>query len=296
MPRKLLFIINPKAGKKLGPALLPLIEKKLKGKLDYEIAIWKNISEFHLIEEKLHRENFTDAIAVGGDGTVNMVARTIMNHDLTLGIIPAGSGNGLARSLGLPMDTEKALDTIIEGKTSVVDSGEANGIPFFCTSGVGFDAHIGNLFAASETRGLKSYIKIVRREFSAYQPQTYVLKYDGKTIERTAFLITIGNAGQYGNDFYIAPGALMNDGLFHISILRPFKLYNIPGLLLKILKRKADTSRLIETFSCSELIIERKKEDFLHFDGEPSMTGRDVTFKCKPHSLRAIIGPKFRSA
>jgi diacylglycerol kinase family enzyme len=194
------------------------------------------------------------------------------------------------------MDTEKALDTLTEGKNSVIDSGEANGIPFFCTSGVGFDAHIGNLFATSETRGLKSYIKIVRREFSTYQPQTYILKYDGKTIERTAFLITVGNAGQYGNDFYIAPGALMNDGLFHVSILRPFKLYNIPGLLLKILRHKADTSRLIETFSCNELVIERKKEDFLHFDGEPTMAEKSVTFKCKPHSLRAIIGPKFRAA
>jgi YegS/Rv2252/BmrU family lipid kinase len=296
MPRKLLFIINPKAGKKLGPSLLPLIEKKLKGKLDYEVALWKNIAEFHFIEEKLHKENFTDAVAVGGDGTVNMVAKAILNTDLTLGIIPAGSGNGLARSLGLPMDTAKALDTITEGKTSVVDSGEANGIPFFCTSGVGFDAHIGHLFATSEKRGLKSYIKIIRAEFSTYQAQTYVLKYDGKTIERTAFLITVGNAGQYGNDFYIAPGALMNDGLFHVSILRPFKLYNIPGLLLKILRRKADTSRLIEAFSCSELVIERKKADFLHFDGEPTMAEKNVTFKCKPHSLRTIIGGRFRAA
>jgi YegS/Rv2252/BmrU family lipid kinase len=296
MPRKLLFIINPKAGKKLGPALLPLIEKKLKGKLEHEIAIWKNIAEFHLIEERLHMENFTDAIAVGGDGTVNMVAKTVLNTNFTLGIIPAGSGNGLARSLGLPMDTEEALDTVIEGKSSVIDSGEANGIPFFCTSGVGFDAHISHLFATSETRGLKSYVKIIRREFSNYKPQTYVLKYNGEAIERTAFLITVANAGQYGNDFYIAPTALMNDSLFQVVILKPFKSYNLPGLLLKIFRRKAYASRFIETFSCSELLIERRKEDFLHFDGEPAMAEKNVIFKCRPHSLRAIIGPGFKAA
>ncbi|MCE3260027.1 MAG: diacylglycerol kinase [Bacteroidetes bacterium] len=102
MSRKLLFIINPKAGKKLGPSLLPLIEQKLGGKLEYEIAHWNNIGEFDKISAKLFSEKFTDAVAVGGDGTVNMVAKTILGTNLTLGIVPAGSGNGLARSLGLP--------------------------------------------------------------------------------------------------------------------------------------------------------------------------------------------------
>jgi len=294
MKRKLLFIINPKAGKKLGPTLLPLIEQKLRGKIDYEIAIWQNINEFNNIGQKLFSEGFTDAVAVGGDGTVNMVAKTILNKGLTLGIIPAGSGNGLARSLGLPMKTELALDKIIEGKTQIIDSGEVNNIPFFCTSGVGFDAHIGNLFATSVKRGLKSYVKIIWKEFSSYKPKTYKLKYNNIEIERTAFLITVGNAGQYGNDFYIAPGALMNDGLFHVSILRPFKFYEVFGLLSKILRRKADTSKLIETFACSKLIIERQEKDVIHFDGEPAYEKETVVFEINPNGLNVIVGKNLK--
>ena len=294
MSRKLLFIINPKAGKKLGPSLLPLIEQKLKGKLNYEIALWKNVDEFNLISEKLFSENFTDAIAVGGDGTVNMVARTVLGKNITLGIIPAGSGNGLARSLGLPMNTEKALAKIIEGKTHIIDSGEVNSTPFFCTSGVGFDAHIGNLFATSVKRGLQSYIKITWQEFFSYQPKTYKIKYNNIEIERKAFLITVGNAGQYGNDFYIAPGAKMNDGLFHVSILRPFKVYEVFGLLIKILRRKADTSKLIEAFACSELTITRMEKDMIHFDGEPKEEGTEIRFTLKEKSLAAIIGDTFK--
>lgn len=296
MTRKLLFIVNPKAGKKLGPSLLPLIEQKLKGKIEYEISIWKNITEFNLIAQKLFSENFTEAIAVGGDGTVNMVAANILGKNITLGIVPAGSGNGLARSLGLPMNTEKALDKIKQGNTQIIDSGEVNGIPFFCTSGVGFDAHIGHLFATSEKRGLQSYVKIILKEFSSYKPQKYKIYYNNKEISRTAFLITVGNAGQYGNDFYIAPGAKMDDGLFHVSILRPFKFYEVFGLLLKILRRRADTSHLIETFACSELSIEREDKGAIHFDGEPAVSEKIVFFKCRPNSLKAIIGNGFKAS
>lgn len=296
MVRKLLFIINPKAGKKLGPSLLPLVEQKLRGKLSYEVALWKNVNEFNVIAQKIFTENFTDAIAVGGDGTVNMVARTILGKNITLGIIPAGSGNGLARSLGLSMNTSRALNQIITGKTALVDSGTVNGIPFFCTSGVGFDAHIGSLFASSVKRGLKSYVKIIWKEFSSYKPKTYWIKYAGVEVEKTAFLITVGNAGQYGNDFYIAPGAKMNDGLFHVSVLKPFKFYQVFGLLFNVLQRKADRSHLIEAFACGEITITRKEKDVIHFDGEPAQGDETVVFKMKPLSLKAIVGEKFKGA
>jgi len=295
MERKLLFIINPKAGKKLGASLLPLIDKKLTGKLKYEIIIWNNIHEFNVIAQKLFKENFTDAIAVGGDGTVNIVAKTILGKNITLGIIPAGSGNGLARSLGLSMKTEKAIDKIIECKTHIIDSGEVNGTAFFCTSGVGFDAHIGNLFAGNNKRGLRSYIKITWQEFFSYQPKKYKIKYNGIEIEREAFLITVGNAGQYGNDFYIAPGAKMDDGLFHVSILKPFKFYEIIGLLIKILRKKADSSKLIESFSCNELIITRAEKDMVHFDGEPKSEETVIKFTLKEKSLKVITGDDFIS-
>ncbi|MCE3260028.1 MAG: hypothetical protein K0S12_1669 [Bacteroidetes bacterium] len=139
-------------------------------------------------------------------------------------------------------------------------------------------------------------MKIIWKEFSSYKPKQYKLTYDNNTIEKTAFLITVGNAGQYGNDFYIAPGAKMNDGLFHVSVLRPFKFYQVFGLVLKILRRKADSSKFIDSFACRELTITRSEKDVIHFDGEPEMAGEVVEFKMNPLSLRAITGEKFKDA
>jgi len=295
MPRKLLFIVNPNAGKKISERIIDTIRKVFPENIYYQIVIWKDKDHFKEVLDILRSQDYTDAIAVGGDGTVNQVAKSILGTNICLGIVPAGSGNGLARTLGLSMEVEEVIKQIAEGKTETIDSGNVNGIPFFCTSGVGFDAHIGNLFATSVKRGLKSYVKITVSELFKYRSKKYKLKFNGKEIERKAFFITVANAGQYGNDFYIAPGAKMNDGLFHVSILRPFKFYEVIGLLSKILRKKADQSKLIETITCSELTIEREEKDVIHFDGEPALTEKNVTFKCVPASLKVIVGEKYNA-
>src|SRR5690606_37071885 len=139
-----------------------------------------------------------------------------------------------------------------KGKTAIIDGGTVNNRFFFCTSGIGFDAHIGKLFASSEKRGLQSYVKITMQELLRYRAKNYTLKFDDKTIQRKAFLITVANAGQYGNDFYIAPEADLQDGKFHIAILKPFNIINVFGILAKILRRKAHLSRNIETYSTNK--------------------------------------------
>jgi len=293
MQRKLLFIVNPKSGKKNSGKIIESIHASLSGKLNYEIALWTNINEFNIIAEKLKNENFTDAIAVGGDGSVNLVAKTILNTSLTLGIVPAGSGNGLARSLGIFINTKKAVQQIIDGKTELIDSGEVNGQAFFCTSGVGFDAHIGNLFANLPKRGLKTYIKLISKEFFSYKPHRYSVIANGKEIKKEAFFITVANAGQFGNNFYIAPGAKLNDGLFNVVIVRPVKLLTALALIFKVTRGKADKSRNIETFACEELTIKREGAGSVHFDGEPHVLEANLNYKIKPKSLRVIVGPKF---
>lgn len=295
MPRKLLFIVNPNAGKKISERIIDTIRNVFPENIYYQIVIWKDKDHFKEVLDILRSQDYTDAIAVGGDGTVNQVAKSILGTNICLGIIPTGSGNGLARSLGLSMKVEEVIGQIAKGRTETIDSGTVNGIPFFCTSGVGFDALIGNLFATSVKRGLQSYVKITVRELFRYRAKIYKLKFNGQTLERKAFFITVANAGQYGNDFYIAPGAKMNDGLFHVSVLRPFKFYEVVGLLVKILKKKADKSKLIETITCSDLIIEREEKDVIHFDGEPALTEKNVIFKCQPSSLKVIVGEKYNS-
>ncbi|MGZ3882879.1 MAG: diacylglycerol/lipid kinase family protein [Bacteroidia bacterium] len=290
--RRILFIVNPNAGKKISGKLIEIIRKEIPSGIYNEIVIWKDAHYFEDIIQKLKTGNFTDAVAVGGDGTVNQVAKSILNTDIALGIVPAGSGNGLARSLGISMRPEIAVKQIAEGKTVRIDAGKVNEFSFFCTSGVGFDAHIGKLFASSLKRGLQSYIKITFRELFSYKPKRYTLVVDGHTLKRDAFLITVANAGQYGNDFYMAPQARLNDDLFHVVILKPFRLYQAPGFVIKAMRRKAHESAMIETLTCRHLSIIRDNADSIHYDGEPAMQTQTLHYTLNTAGLKVIIGSK----
>lgn len=293
MVRKILFIVNPNAGKKVSGQIIDTIRREFPENLYYQIAIWKDKDHFEEITEQLKTQGYTDAVAVGGDGTVNHVAKTILGTGIALGIVPIGSGNGLARSLGLSMNIETVIGQIAAGKTALIDSGAVNGRPFFCTSGVGFDAHIGNLFASSVKRGLQSYIRITVSELFRYRAKTYTLRFNGTEIRRKAFLITVANAGQYGNDFYIAPLADMQDGQFHVVILRPFNPLHLPVMMTKILTRRAHLSTRIETFVTNRLSISRDGADTIHYDGEPAMESLQLNYEMHPASLKVLVGEKF---
>lgn len=293
MKRKFFFIINPRSGKQNAEEIICCIQKHFEGNALYSIGQWTNLTEFDALAATINHAGYTDIVAVGGDGSVNLTARRLVHSDLTLGIIPTGSGNGLARSLGISLNPNEALKQISIGTTIKIDSGEVNGTPFFCTSGMGFDAHIGKLFANLKTRGLKTYIKLIVKEIFNYQPAAYSITIDGIEIQRKAFLITIANAGQYGNDFYMAPQAKLNDGLFHVVILKPFSLLNGIGTVMKVLQKKANKASLIETFTGKEIVIMREKTDSIHYDGEPDTQGTELHYKIHPLSLKVIIGNKF---
>lgn len=293
MPRKLLFIVNPNAGKKISSKLIDIIRKEFPQNIYYQIVIWKDKDHFQEVLDILHSRDYTDAIAVGGDGTVNQVAKSLINTNIALGIVPAGSGNGLARTLGLSMNVEEVIKQIAEGKQVKIDHGTANGIPFFCTSGIGFDAHIGNLFATSKKRGLQSYVKITFRELLRYRSKEYTLQFNDQEIKRKAYLITVANAGQYGNDFYIAPQAKLADGKFHVVILKPFNIISVFGILINVLRGKADHSSHIETFVTKQLTIKRAEKGPIHFDGEPENQGEQISYQCFHQSLKVIVGEKY---
>lgn len=294
MPRKLLFIVNPNAGKKISNAIIKIIRKEFPQNMYYQIVIWKNKDHFEEITSLLKSEGYTDAIAVGGDGTVNQVASAIQGTSIRLGIVPIGSGNGLARSLGLSMDIEEVIKQIVEGKSTEIDGGKVNQQSFYCTSGVGFDAHIAYLFSKAKSRGLNTYVKITIAQLLSYKAKVYTLEFNGMTINRKAFLITVANAGQYGNDFYIAPQAKLDDGLFHVVILKPFNVLSVFSIFIKILRRKAHTSSNIETYTTNKLTITREGEDSIHFDGEPQMAGKQLSYSINQKALKAIVGPAYK--
>lgn len=293
MPRKILFIVNPNAGKKISDKIVAVIRREFPENIYYQVVIWKDKEHFEEITSILKTQGYTDAVAVGGDGTVNQVAKTILNTGIALGIVPTGSGNGLARSLGLSMEISGVIKQIEKGRYATIDNGTVNGIPFFCTSGVGFDAHIGKLFATSVKRGLKSYVKITLRELFAYRAKSYTLRFNDQEIKRKAFLITVANAGQYGNDFYIAPQAKMNDGLFHVAIIKPFNAFKVFEIFSKIMRRKANESSSIETYVTNRLSITRDDAAPIHFDGEPGEQGREIVYENQKLTLKVIVGESY---
>jgi len=292
--KKIAFVINPKSGSDRKTDREALIRGLLSNAYDSEIILWKNISDRDEIFRRVTGEDFDVAVAVGGDGTVSQLLEALCGTNVALGIIPFGSGNGLARHLGVPLDATSAMRLLETGTVKKIDKGRINNRSFFCTAGVGFDARIGKIFAESTQRGFWTYAKLTLRELRAYKPETYVIDIDGKKIERTAFLITIANAGQYGNNAWIAPKASACDGLLHLSILKPFRWWNALGIARKLFNKTLDTSRFLETHSGKHIRITRKDSGAAHYDGEPDTMGTELDASLDCGALNVVVPENFK--
>jgi len=288
---KILFLINPISGTKKKEDLAERILKQLDhSRFEAEIHITRFRGDATEVVPLKMAEGFTRFIAVGGDGTVNEIAKALVDTEGILGIIPIGSGNGLARHLRIPINVEKAMKLINEGNVDSIDYGRINGMPFFCTCGVGFDAHIGNEFAKNKGRGFITYIKVTISDFFKYKPKKYKLKIDRITkYSSRAFLITVANASQYGNNAYISPKADIQDGKLDICILSPFRLYRAPGIGIRLFAKNIDNSSLMHTEQAQRIVLKRKKAGVVHYDGEPCEMGKKIKIKIIPKGLKVIL-------
>jgi len=288
---KILFLINPISGTKKKVDLPEIINQLVdKTKYDVDVHITQYKGEATELVPKKLAEGYRRFVAVGGDGTVNEIAKALVDTDGILGIIPIGSGNGLARHLKIPINVDKAMKLINNGNFEAIDYGRINGIPFFCTCGVGFDAHIGNRFAENKGRGFINYFKITVSDFFNYKPNKYTLKVDNRYKYRTrAFLITFANASQYGNNAYISPKADIQDGKLDICILSPFKINRAPGLGIRLFTKKIDRSSLMYTEQARKIVLKRKKAGVVHFDGEPFQMGKKIKIRVVSKGLHVII-------
>jgi diacylglycerol kinase (ATP) len=287
---KVLFIVNPISGGRNKKGFEEMVNKNLNlNNFDPIISYSEKPGHASDIAKEGLTKNIKKIIAVGGDGTVNEVAKILMHSDTALGIIPFGSGNGLARHMGIAVDPGKAIAQLNSATIKINDAGVINGMPFFCTSGMGFDAHIGKIFATLKGRGFTGYIKAVLREFISYKPQHYKLVVNGITVTKNAFLITFANASQYGNNAYIAPQANVADGKLDICILKPFPVYSMPGLALRVFNKTADKSSFMETMKGTEISIERENAGPIHLDGEPFETGKEIKVEIIPACLKILV-------
>ncbi len=289
--KKIAFIINPISGTRSKENTLHRISDSIDlDKFEPEILFTRKKGDAHQIIKEKIAESYKYFVAVGGDGTVNEVGSALVNTDCAMGIIPLGSGNGLARHLKIPIDTEKAIEIINRLNIDEIDFGTVNGIPFFCTCGVGFDAHIGYRFAKEKGRGFFNYVKVALSDFIRYKPKKYKIKLDdGPKMKFRAFLITCANASQYGNNAYIAPNADIHDGLLDIAIMSPINLLQAPAIGAMLFTRLIDKSTVMQTGRASKVVIKRKREDIVHFDGEPIILGRKIKIKVVSRGLRVIV-------
>lgn len=291
---KLLVVLNPIAGARKKINLEEKLREWLGSFFDIQFQYWES-ADFDItqaVKERILNEHFDYVVAAGGDGTVNRTARALVNTNAVFSILPLGSGNGLARHFKIPMNLEKAAKVILNGKTVKMDSCLINNENFFCTAGTGFDAHIGHLFATAGKRGFKTYTKIVTSEFKSYKSSTYTITIDGKTIERKAFLITVANANQYGNNVFVAPEADTSDGLMNVVILKPFSLIHAPALAGRLFFKNFHKAFKTENFTGKEVRIIREKEAPVHYDGEPAILGSELIFNILPSSLYIRIPNK----
>jgi diacylglycerol kinase (ATP) len=291
---KVLFIINPISGGKKKDDVPALIEKHLDTTL-FEPTIVVTNRAFH--GNKLAQKGIGEydyIIAVGGDGTVNEIASSIAGTDTVLGIIPFGSGNGLARFLGIPMDTAQAIKTLNLKRIEVIDAAKINRQWFFNMAGMGFDAHISEVFSHDKTRGFGAYIRSSIREIINYKPEVYQLEIDGVQYEREAFMLSFANSSQYGNNAHVSPCASVQDGLLDVCIIKPFPLYRFIEMGLRMFFKSADKSKYVEIIRGKNIKIKRTKDGPVHLDGEPQIMGPEAEINIVPGALKIITGEGFK--
>ena len=287
--KRIIFIVNPISGTHSKDVIIRLVGELIdRDKYDHTIKKTEYAGHASEIAAQAVREGTDAVVAIGGDGTINEIGRSLIHTSTSLGIIPCGSGNGLARHLHIPMDPKGAIHVINNGLRKTIDYGIIDGHPFFCTCGVGFDAFISLKFADSGRRGLLAYHDNTLHESLNYQPETYEIENSEGTVHYKAFLIACANASQYGNNAYIAPQASLTDGMMDITILEPFTMLDVPSLSFQLFNRTLDQNSRIKTMKDKDIVIRRSREGVFHFDGDPTMGGKDLKVKIIHQGLNVI--------
>lgn len=286
-----LFLINARSGRGRDiSALKKKIETAARAAMwDFAIEMTEEKAD---LDRLLAGDDFqrTDLIyAVGGDGTVNEVGRRLIGSGKTLGILPTGSGNGLARHLQIPMDLDRALAAMQSGTSVTIDTAIVNGQPFLGTFGIGFDAHVADRFARAGTRGIETYIREAMKAFISYKPQSYEIEVDGEQVSESAFVVAVANSNQYGNDARIAPLASLRDGLLDVCVLKSARVIDAPDIIQRLFRGTLHDCSYISSRRGRKIVIRRAAEEAAHIDGEPLVLPRELTIEILPSSLRVWI-------
>lgn len=294
MKKKIGFIINPAAGNKNKNFIPDYIQQLLDLQLfKPEIVFTKYAGEGSLLAKEFVNDGFSHVVAVGGDGTVNEIARSLIHTNTSLGILPIGSGNGLARHLKIPLNIHKAIQLLNNSESINIDYGIVNQRLFFCTCGTGFDAYVATEFTKSRKRGIRAYFEEVLKGYFSYRSQNYRLQGKNIDLEIKAFLLIFANASQWGNNAYIAPKASLQDGKMDISIMSNFPIFALPSIALQLFTKTISNDLYMITLRTDKITVYRDVPGPFHYDGEPYEEGKEIKIKIIPAGLKVLVKKRF---
>lgn len=294
--KNILFIVNPISGIGKQKEIAKMLEKYLNlQKFSFEICFTEYRGHAISLSKSGIKKKFDNIVAVGGDGTVNEVASALTNSNVCMGIIPVGSGNGLARHLKIPMQINKAIKVLNKEAVKTIDTASLNGNSFVNVAGIGFDAHIAHLYAQTKKRGAIPYMKFMTSEFYKYKPTNYQVFIDERPYHLSAFLISFANSSQFGNNAYISPHALIDDGLIDICMLKEFPMIESGALAVKLMNKRIDKSKYMTIVKGSSAKIKSQENIKAHIDGEPINLPKEICLEINKASLKIIYNADFFS-
>ena len=303
--KNIAFIINPVSGSEESQRAKRKLAKQIMQSLDGgqwlpNISYTEYAGHATELSYQFARMGFDAVVAVGGDGTVNEVARGIVESQKSkeesrtaLGIIPMGSGNGFARHLNIPIRVQRAIELLNHSEPIRVDYGMANGRLFVSTCGTGFDALIADHFAGSTKRGFSTYLESILHDAFSYTPQSYHLVGDGIDVTHKAFLITFANANQWGYEALIAPKASVQDGKMDIMLMSSHAILGSASLALRLFAGSIDDSHFMNTIRAKEVTLEREEAAPFHIDGDPVEMEKDIHIRIIEDGLRVLVEKRF---
>jgi YegS/Rv2252/BmrU family lipid kinase len=289
---QVLIIINPISGVYRKEHIPEKIARYIDyTKYDYAIRATQYAGHATELAKQAVEEGFKLVVAVGGDGSINEVANALIGTDVALGLIPFGSGNGLALHLGIkPRDAKFALNILNTGKIVKIDSIETNIKSFISSGGLGFDAHAARRFRSQSIRGFFSYFLAGAREiFWNFKPSTVKFTIDNETIERETYLFTAFNSSQYGYNFGVFPNTSIKDGIMDVILLNSFPLRRLFYIFFCLVFKRPDLVKEAECFRAKEIIVHGNKKIVYQLDGDHYILHEDLYMKIKPQSLHIIV-------
>ncbi|MGB8192845.1 MAG: YegS/Rv2252/BmrU family lipid kinase [Chitinophagaceae bacterium] len=295
MQRKIIYLINPISGTKEKQSLIDLISQKTNvQQLPFEILPTVASGDYTFLQQKITEEEISDVVICGGDGSVSQVVHSLATMKINFGIIPMGSGNGLALAARIPKPPAKALDVIFNGHTKKTDAFMVND-QFACMlCGLGFDAAVAHEFALQPKRGLKTYAGLTTKQFFSAKPYPFTVSANNLSFESDAYFISIANANQFGNNFTIAPQAKLADGLLDVVIvkktMKPMLLWNVMQQVLAGKTKKIENSMELPViyFQTDRLYVNNPDMAPIHIDGEPRESIAELNIHILPDHFDLI--------